>query len=71
MCHGMRNPHELRVRRYTDCLIELNEYLELLPGEKTIWKIGTADLNDIVLNSMPSSWSNQAYMQGFDCEYIT
>ena len=29
------------------------------------------DLNEILLNSMPNSWSKQAYVQGFDCKYIT
>ena len=29
------------------------------------------ELNGIFLNSMPSSWIKQAYVQGFDCEYFT
>ena len=27
--------------------------------------------NEVVLNSMPNSWSKQAHVQGFDCESIT
>ena len=33
-------------------------------------KIGVTELNEILLNSMPNSWYKQAYVQGFDCEYI-
>ena len=29
------------------------------------------ELDRILLNSMPNSWSNQAYVQVFDCESIT
>ena len=34
-------------------------------------KIGVTELNKILLNSMPNSWSKQAYIQGLDCESIT
>ena len=34
-------------------------------------KIGVTKLNYILLNIMPNIWSKQAYVQGFDCEYIT
>ena len=29
------------------------------------------ELNEIFINSMPNSWSNQVYVQGFYCRYIT
>ena len=29
-----------------------------------------AELNEILLNIMPNSWSKQSYVQGFDCGYI-
>ena len=34
-------------------------------------KIGVTKLKDILLNSMPNIWSNQAYVQGFYCKYIS
>ena len=34
-------------------------------------KIGVTELNNILLNSMPNSWSKQAYVQDFDCESIS
>ena len=34
-------------------------------------KFGMTELNEILLNSMPNSWSKQAYVQGFDWKYIT
>ena len=33
-------------------------------------KIGVTEFNEIILNSIPDSWSKQAYVIGFDCEYI-
>ena len=47
MCRGMRNPHGLNVRQYTSCLIDLNKYLDLFPGEKLTDKICMTELNDI------------------------
>ena len=41
------------------------------PGENLNDKIGVTKLNEILLNSMPNSWSIQVFEQGFDCEYIT
>ena len=71
MRRGMRKPGRLKVRRYTDFLIDLNEYLVFLPGAKLTDKIGMMELNGILLNSMPSIWIKKAYVQGFDCKYIT
>ena len=67
----MREPCVLMVRRYVDCLIVLNKYLDSLPGAKLSEKNGTVELNEILLNSMPNSCSNKAYVQVFDCEPIT
>ena len=53
------------------CLVDLNEYLALFPGAKLTDKFGMIDLNKIVLNSIPNSWSKQAYVQRFDGESIT
>ena len=33
-------------------------------------KIDVNELNEILPNSIPNRWSRQAYVQGFDCEYI-
>ena len=33
-------------------------------------KIGLTKLNGNILNSMPSSWSKQAYVQGLDIKSI-
>ena len=68
---GTRNLHELKVRRYTDCMIEINEYFPALPVVKESDKIGETELNKIILNSIPNVWSKKACVQGFDCEYIT
>ena len=71
MRHGMKKPCSLNVRRYAARLIDLNEYLASFLGATLPDNIGVTQLNDILLNSMPTSWSKHAYVQGFDCESIT
>ena len=71
MHRGMKKPRSLAVRSYVARLIDLNEYLVSFPGETLTGKIGVIELYGILLNSMPNSWSKQAYVQGFDYEYIT
>ena len=51
------NPRRLKLRRYTHNLIELNEYLASLAGEKQTEKIGVTELNKMFLDSMPTSCS--------------
>ena len=42
----------------------------MFPGEKISNKIIVTELNEILSNSAPNSRSKQAYVKGFDCEYI-
>ena len=42
---GTRKPRGLKVGRYVDCLIDINEYLALFLGEIITDKIGITDLN--------------------------
>ena len=71
MHHGMEKLHSLTARRYAEHLIYINAYLASFPGETLTDKIGVTELNEIILNNMTNIWSKQAYLQGFDCEYIT
>ena len=68
---GIRKQCRLKVRRYKASLINLDEYLALLLGEKRPHKIGVTELNGIIINSMPNSWIKQVYVQGYDCESVT
>ena len=34
MIRGMSNPRGLKVRYYAACMIDLNQYLDVFPGEK-------------------------------------
>ena len=43
MRRGMEKPRYLKVRRYAAQLIDLNEYLDLFPGDKLSEKIGVND----------------------------
>ena len=52
-------------------MIASNEYLAVLPGAKSSDNIIDMELNKMCFNSMPNSYSRQAYVQVFDCEYIT
>ena len=70
MLHGMSKPRGLKVGCYTACLVEINEYLAIFHWAKISDRICVTDLNDIILNSMPNSWSKKSYLQGFDCESI-
>ena len=54
-----------------DRFIDLNEYLPSFPGSTPTHKTGMTELNNICFNSMPNSWSNQAYVQGFYWKSIT
>ena len=58
----------LKVRRYAARMVDINEYLASFLGTTLSDKIDVTELNDILLNIMPNSWSKQAYVQGFDCE---
>ena len=51
-------------------LIDLNKYLDSFPGSTLSDTIGVTELNKIILNSMPNSWSKQACVQDFDCKSI-
>ena len=71
MRRGTSKPHTIKVRLYAASLIDMNKYLASLPGSTLYGKIGVTKLSEILLNSMPNIWSKQAYVQGFDCEYIS
>ena len=71
MRRRIRKHHGLKLRRYTDRSIDLNKYLASFPGANMTDKIGVAEINESLLNIMSNSWSKQAYVQVFDCKYIT
>ena len=47
----------MKVRRYSDCMIYLNEQVAAFSGEKASDKIGDTELNKILLKTMPNWWS--------------
>ena len=67
----MRKPCELNLRLCSSYIVGINGYLAAFPVLKAMYQIDDMELRKIFLNSMPSGWSNQAYVQGFYCEYIT
>ena len=71
MRRDMKKTCSLILRHYAARLINLSEYLESFLGVNLTDKVGLTEVNKILLNNMPNSWSKQAYVQGFDCESIT
>ena len=45
--------------------------MDFLLGATLSDKIDVTELNKILLNGMPNSCSKKAYVQGFDCGYIS
>ena len=48
-------------------LIDLNEYLASIPRETLAETFELPELNAILLNNMPNSWSKQAYLRLIAC----
>ena len=67
----MRKMSGLNVRLYAARMIDINEYLSVLPGAKASDKICGMELNEVLFNSMPNIWIRHACVQGFVCESIT
>ena len=34
MRHGIRNPNKLKLRHYSSCIVDINEYFTVFPGGK-------------------------------------
>ena len=64
-------PRSLKLRHYEALLIDLNDYLTSLSVDIFSDKIGVTELKLFLLNSAHNSWSKQAFVQGFYCEYIS
>ena len=60
MRRGMENPQSRTVRHYVASLINKNEYLASFPGATLTENIDITKLNEILLNSMPNSWSKKS-----------
>ena len=58
-------PRGLKFVRYAAIVIYLNEYWCIFPKAKASESFCVMELNEIILNSMPHRWINQAYVQGF------
>ena len=39
MCHVIRDPHKLKVKHYTACMVDINKYLSTFPVAKRIEKL--------------------------------
>ena len=70
MNRGVKKTRSLKLRCYATRLIDLNEYLASFLGATLADKMYVTELNVILLNSTPNSWSKQAYVQCFDYESI-
>ena len=71
MCRRMKNTRALKIICYSARMIDINDYLYMLPWSKGSDKLFQTGLNGSFLKSMPNIWIRQAYVQQFDCETIT
>ena len=51
-------------------MVDLDEYLAVLPGSKISDKSCVTEINEKKLNSILNSWINQSCVQRVDCESI-
>ena len=63
----MSNPRNFKVRIYPTFMIDINDYLDLFPGENSSEKFVDIELDEILLSSIPNIWIRQSYVQGYDC----
>ena len=67
MRRDMRKPHDMKVRKYYQNLLRLNdEELPNLPPFGNAQKLSNDELLDIILFGTPRSWQNEMDRQGFD-----
>ena len=66
MCHAMRKTHTVSFKKVLARLTKLNNYLPPLPGLEEIKNMDKADLDKIMLHTVPNGWANQSYLQGYD-----
>ena len=71
MSSRTKKPRGLKVRRYADNIIDLNDYFSVFLEAKEGAIICETEINENLLNSMTNSWISQAYVQEFDCEIIS
>ena len=60
----MRKMSGLNVRLYAARMIDINEYLSVLPGAKASDKICGMELNEVLFNSMPDPDVRHAVFRG-------
>ena len=64
------NIRELKLRRYTNHMVNLNECLSVFSRDHSSDKIGETEFNKIILNGMKNKWIKKSYAQGFDGEKL-
>ena len=64
MRHGMRKPHSLKLICYAVCVIDLNKYFAVFPGENTSDNICETWLNEIFLTSFQTALSDRHICRG-------
>ena len=70
MRRGMRKPHGLKVRQYSDRLIGLNWYLDSFPGATLSRKTGVTELNEFFLIVGLIVGSSKHICRGFSASLI-
>ena len=58
----MHKPHDIFFKRFAAWLTEINNFLSLFPGSDSTNKMPSEELNEILLNDVPSGLAKQAYL---------
>ena len=66
MRRPMRKLCSLNIRHYAEHLTELNKHLWFFLGSDNYNNMGEAEINKIIIYSMPNIWIKQDYLQGFE-----
>ena len=66
----MKKLCRLKVRKYAERSVYLNQYFASLLEATLADKIDVNELNEIILNIMHNIWSKQVCVQGFDWKSI-
>ena len=58
-------------KRFAVQLMELNNYLPLLPGSRNAKKMAPEYLNNILLHAITNGWEKQLYLHGWYFKWKT
>ena len=62
----LKKPRALPIKRLVALLTELNNYQLLFPESNTSNNMEEGEINEIILHTIPDSWAQTTYLQGWN-----